>query len=61
MTTVVVGSETRTHGTNENNGPPFGVAVLIKIVLTQPRRWEGGHLGMSDIPKPTHCRARHLN
>ncbi len=35
---AVVGSETRTHGTNENNGSPFGAAVLIEIVLTQPRR-----------------------
>jgi hypothetical protein len=27
-----------THGTNENKGSPFGVAVLIEIVLAQPRR-----------------------
>ena len=39
---MVVGSETRTHGTNENDGSPFGLAVLVEIVLTQPRRCEGG-------------------
>jgi len=42
VNTVIVGSEARTHGTNKNNGSPLGVAVLMKIVLTQPCRWEGG-------------------
>lgn len=35
---VVVGRKARTHGANENHGSSFGVAVLIEIVLAQPRR-----------------------
>lgn len=42
---------THTHGTNENKGSSFGVAVLIEIVLAQPRRWEGICLGMNAISK----------
>ena len=58
---VVVGRETPTHGTNENKGSSFGEAVLIEIVLAQPRRWEGVHLGMYGFLKPTHCKAHHVS
>lgn len=45
MARVVVWGRTHTHRTNEHEGPSFGVAVLIEIVLAQLRRWEGASTG----------------